>query len=99
VAVGHVLGLECKSFQNITGMRLVHNLFSVSETGAVTERKLGGSGSGTSKQTLLPMYKYPPTPLLMAVAVHPMKSPLEFFNFCSQVESKVGGLWWCIEGG
>jgi hypothetical protein len=89
VAVGHVLGIKCESFEEITGAILVHNLFSVGGNGLIAERYLGGEGAGSSKQTLLSAYGAAPTPMIMAVAVHPIKEPLEFFKFCAQV---AGGL-------
>jgi hypothetical protein len=85
VAVGHVLGIKCESFEEITGTKLVHNMFSVGGNGLITERHLGGGGAGSSKQTLLSAYGAAPTPMMMAVAVHPIKEPLEFFKFCAQV--------------
>jgi hypothetical protein len=89
VAVGYVLGIKCESFEEITGAKLVHNMFSVGGNGLITERNLGGKGAGSSKQTLLSAYGAAPTPMIMAVAVHSIKEPLDFFKFCAQV---AGGL-------
>jgi hypothetical protein len=70
-------------------MYLIHNFYSVDETGVLIESQLAGSGKGSSKQTFLPMYFAAPTPLMMAIAVHPIKTPGEFFKFVAQVSGRL----------
>jgi hypothetical protein len=93
VAVGVVLGEKCQSISAsldtpYSDNFLVHNYFSVSEDGVVLERTLSGSvGFGNSKQTQLSMFAAPPTEMLQAVAVHPIKEVRDhyflFDDLCS----------------
>jgi hypothetical protein len=83
VAVGHVLGLVCKSDGH--EQALIMNHFSVDEEGIVKARQLAGSGFGDSKQMALAMFSAPPTPMLMAILVHPIKSTAEYLHFHQQV--------------
>jgi hypothetical protein len=89
VAVGHVLGLECKAAFKAekAGELFIHNYYSCDADGLVSQRQLAGSGTGTSKQSMLDMYAAPPTPLLNAISVHPIKTTAEFVRFHQQVAS------------
>lgn len=81
VAVGTVAGIPC---QAIAGLSLHHSYFSVVD-GAIAPRLMQGKGHGTSRQTFVPAFTHPPTPIITSVAVHPIKTVSEFTKFNKQV--------------
>jgi len=81
VAVGTVAGVPC---QTIAGLSLHHSYFSVVD-GAITPRLMQGEGHGASRQTFVPAFTHPPTPIITSVAVHPIKTVAEFTKFNKQV--------------
>jgi hypothetical protein len=86
VAVGHVVDLQCEELPKPLKNMLIHNYYSVDMEGHVVQRQLSGVGFGDSKQTFLPMFPAPPTSMLSAMAVHPIKLTSEFAKFHSQIK-------------
>jgi hypothetical protein len=87
VAVGHVVGLQCNEMPEEHKYLLIHNYYSIDIEGQVVQRQLSGVGFGDSKQTILPMFPAPPTSMLKAMAVHPIKLISEFTKFHRQIKS------------